>query len=132
MGNKLTNAVLRRIRAREVDSPALSFNVASCTQKEMSRRTFVREAQFSDFTDVSALGKRQGQGPDSIENWERLWRSNPAIRDGKAPARIGWVLEASEEVVGFLGGIPLLYEYKGKTLRAVSPWSQPIAPRVTC
>jgi hypothetical protein len=118
MGNKLTNAVLKRIRAREEDSPALSFNEGSGTHRDIGRRISVREAQFSDFPGVSALGKRQGQGPDSIENWERLWRSNPAIRDGNAPARIGWVLEASGEVVGFLGGIPLLYEYEGKTLIA--------------
>jgi hypothetical protein len=118
MGNKLTNAVLKRIRARNEDFPALSFNISSGTRKNLGQRISVREAQFSDFPSVSALGKRHGQGPDSIENWERLWRSNPAIHDGNAPARIGWVLEASGEVVGFLGGIPLLYDYEEKTLIA--------------
>jgi hypothetical protein len=118
MGNKLTDAVLRRIRARGEDSSALFLNVSSGVDKHVGSRIAVREARVSDFPSVSALGKRHGQGPDSIENWKRLWLSNPAVRDGKAPGRIGWVLETFGEIVGFLGCIPLLYEYEGKTLIA--------------
>jgi hypothetical protein len=118
MESKLTHAVLKKIRARAEDYPASAWNIPFDTPKGLGQKVSVREAEFSDFPEVSALGKRLGQGPDSVENWQRLWLENPAIQSGNAPARIGWVLEASGEVVGFLGSIPLLYEYEGKSLVA--------------
>lgn len=81
-----------------------------------AKRVTVREARFSDCERVCALNSKLGLGPDSSENWKRLWLDNPAIGDGEKPV-IGWVLVASDEIVGFLGSIPMLYEYEGQILR---------------
>ena len=115
----IADAILKRIRARragpshtdaqDVGLPVFTAKVAS-----------VREARFSDFERVCALNLRLGQGPDSPENWKRLWRDNPAIISGKATSSIGWVLEASGEIVGFLGSIPLQYEFEGSVLRTAA------------
>jgi hypothetical protein len=82
-----------------------------------AKRVTVREARFSDCERVCALNSKLGLGPDSAENWKRLWLDNPAIGNGEKVV-IGWVLVASDEIVGFLGSIPMLYEYEGQTLRA--------------
>ncbi len=88
----------------------------------------LREAQFSDFERVSAMNLRLGQGPDSPENWKRLWIDNPAVIEFKAAPRIGWVLESAGEIVGFLGSIPLLYEFEGKPLFAAATCRLAIEP----
>lgn len=78
----------------------------------------IREASFSDFSAVAAVKKRGGLLADSFENWERLWRYNPALRE-RHDRPIGWVLEAEGAVVGYLGNISLLYGYGNQTLTAV-------------
>jgi len=62
------------------------------------------------------MNKRLGQGADSAENWVRLWRDNPALQTGQAVPRIGWVLLDGEKIVGFLGSISLLYQFRGQVL----------------
>jgi hypothetical protein len=57
---------------------------------------------------------------DSIENWNRLWRRNPALVAGEASRPMGWVLEANGRVVGYMGSIPLQCHYGSRILRAVS------------
>src|SRR5581483_7425005 len=79
----------------------------------------LREARFSDFSGVSRLKQRWGMPQDSIENWQRLWRDNPALLGVSEHRPIGWVLEAEGEIVGFLGNIALQYRYLGRTLNAV-------------
>ena len=79
-----------------------------------------REAQMSDFTRVAALKTRSGLSSDSLENWKRLWQDNPAILQAKQPLAMGWVQEADGEIVGYLGSIPLLYQYGEQTLLAVA------------
>jgi hypothetical protein len=111
---KIADLVLKRVRqvrSREEEerAPGSTVNTA--------KRVTVREARFSDCERVCALNSKLGLGPDSPENWKRLWLDNPAIGDGEK-AVIGWVLVASDEIVGFLGSIPMLYEYEGQTLRA--------------
>lgn len=117
---KIANLVLNRIRALKT-APA-NGKGASHTERsvDIAKQVSVREAQFSDFEQVYALNLRLGQGPDSAENWQRLWRENPALVGTKEDAPIGWVLEASQEIVGFLGSIPLQYEFRGTVLQAAA------------
>ena len=102
---------IRRVRSKEEEDRAPGSALKT------AKRVTVREARFSDCERVCALNSKLGLGPDSSENWKRLWLNNPAIGDGEKPV-IGWVLVASDEIVGFLGSIPMLYEYEGQTLRA--------------
>ena len=102
---------VRRVRSKEEEDRAPGSALKT------AKRVTVREARFSDCERVCALNSKLGLGPDSSENWKRLWLDNPAIGDGEKPV-IGWVLVASDEIVGFLGSIPMLYEYEGQILRA--------------
>jgi hypothetical protein len=125
MPSKLTEAILKRIRSRAAD-PSM-HGVATESSPAAAGSVAIREAQFSDFDQVSAMNHRLGQGADSQENWHRLWRDNPALCDGRVP-RIGWVLEAAGQVVGFLGNIPLLCEFESKTLAAAATCRLAVEP----
>jgi len=118
--SKLGEAILERIRSRKVDP--LDSGAVDTSSRIVNAATSatVREATFEDFGAVSALNSRLGQGPDSVENWCRLWRDNPAITQGGATSRIGWVLEDAGAVVGFFGTIPLLYQFAQKPLIAAA------------
>jgi hypothetical protein len=111
---KIADLVLnrvRRVRSKEQENRVPDFAAKT------AKKVVVREAQFSDCERVCALNSKLGLGPDSPENWKRLWLDNPAIGNAEK-AVIGWVLAASDEIVGFLGSIPMLYEFEGHTLRA--------------
>src|ERR1700731_4400658 len=113
---KIATRVLKRVRqVRSKNEEDKALDSAVKTAKKVT----VREARFSDSERVCALNSKLGLGPDSPENWKRLWQDNPAIGDGEK-AVIGWVLAASDEVVGFLGSVPMLYEHEGQTLRAAA------------
>jgi hypothetical protein len=118
--HKIAEWILSRIRSRaeEVKSAAADLAPAGAA---------LREARFEDFEAVSAMTRRLGQGADSLENWQRLWRDNPALKNGRA-ARIGWLLEAQGAVVGFLGSIPLQYSLDGKELSAAATCRLAIEP----
>lgn len=113
---KIADVVLKRIRAARSNGDIESVRD---TAPKMLKPISLREARFSDFEQVSALTARLGLGSDSAENWRRLWVENPALADGET-AVIGWVLETTSEIVGFLGSIRLQYEYQRESLRAVT------------
>ena len=117
---KIRSLVTKRIRALQSMSPSGDGVHETASSIGVTKQVSVREARFSDFEKVRALNVRLGQGPDSEDNWRRLWRDNPALAGATGQPLIGWVLEASEEIVGFLGSIPLLYEFRGSTLRAAA------------
>lgn len=80
----------------------------------------VREARYADCNAVGALKRRNGLSAKwSIDRWVGLWQENPAMpSDQSVP--MGWVLEQSNEIVGYLGNIPLNYHFRGKRLLAVA------------
>jgi hypothetical protein len=121
---KIADLVLKRVR--QVRSKNEEDRVPDSVVKTAKKVT-VREARFSDCERVCALNSKLGLGPDSPENWKRLWQDNPAIGDGEK-AVIGWVLAASDEIVGFLGSVPMLYEYEGQTLRAAAACRLAVEP----
>ncbi|PYX84355.1 MAG: hypothetical protein DMG70_06635 [Acidobacteria bacterium] len=94
----ITSTLLKRVRARNSRTERQSGDsIGSGSNDE--KQIVVREAQFEDFTQISEMNLRLGQGPDSPENWVRLWRDNPTIKALRAPARIGWVLQDSDRIV---------------------------------
>jgi hypothetical protein len=80
----------------------------------------IREACYSDCEAIGALKRRNGLSTElTTDRWVGLWRENPAMpQDQSVP--IGWVLEHEGNVVGYLGNIPIHYEFRGKRLLAAA------------
>ena len=116
LGNRLIRALIRQMRSRRrsLEGPQ---EVAPAGKPLAVRQ---REVQFSDFAGVAELKERSGWGKDSLENWERLWRCNPAAAVAKAPLSMGWLLEAEGKIVGYGGSLPLLYHYGDRVLIAAA------------
>jgi hypothetical protein len=80
----------------------------------------IREACFDDYPEISALQLRYGLEPKEYSEWKHLWVDNP-IYQLIHSWPIGWVLEnENKEVVGYIGNIPLSYEFKGQQLLATA------------
>jgi hypothetical protein len=116
VGKKIASAILDKIRARretpQVSQPLEGFSATP--------RAKLREVTFSDFDGVMELRQRFGWASDSMENWKRIWQHNPALRLMKSDPPMGWVLEAEDKIVGYLGNVSLIYQYSGRTLTAVT------------
>jgi hypothetical protein len=87
-----------------------------------------REVEFSDFESVAGLKERGGLAKDTPENWDRLWRQNPAIGVAKSQLSMGWVLETAQGIVGYQGSVPLIYQFGGRTLVAATGTSLVVEP----
>lgn len=123
---RIANVILGAIRAhKEQPTTRQSDPASSSGQRGIAK---LREARFSDFQAVADLKQRWGLGADSIENWERLWRRNPAFAHSGSERPIGWVLEANGEVVGYIGNIALQCRYGDRILTAVSPHGLVVEP----
>jgi hypothetical protein len=82
-----------------------------------SKALKLREARFQDYSQVVALTRKFHLQADSYEGWTHLWTNNPTCREMNTKFPIGWVLETgSEEVVGYLGNIPLSYQFEGRRI----------------
>ena len=80
----------------------------------------IREASFGDFEDISILRNRYGMGTRNYKEWEHLWKNNPVTKGKNEPLPIGWVLENDQKrIVGYLGNLPVAYEFKGEKIIAV-------------
>jgi hypothetical protein len=89
----------------------------STSQKSLK----LREVRFEDYAQVAALATKFQLYTESYQGWTHLWTNNPAYRDLEAKFPMGWVLENAEGAVcGYLGNIPLHYEFEGKTLLAAT------------
>jgi len=115
---KLSSAILARIRKRR-PLPGASDNPQARSAAKVPPAK-LREATFSDFEGVARLKERCGIVCDSPENWNRLWRHNPALAANAANRPIGWVLDAEGEIVGYLANISLQCRYGKRTLTAVA------------
>ncbi len=79
----------------------------------------VREALFEDYPQIARLQAEHDFPRKSFEEWVHLWASNPAYIQLKNKFPIGWVLERDDrQLVGYLGNIPLFYEFGGQRLIA--------------
>jgi hypothetical protein len=116
---KIVDAILARIRTLR-SAPSRSEEGSQADSTATGAPVKLREVDFSDHAAVVDLKRRFGLTPDVFENWERLWRSNPALENLQTPRPMGWVLEADGRVVGFLGNISLVYRYGDRNLSAVT------------
>lgn len=84
----------------------------------------LREASISDYSQITALCTRHGLETKSEEEWKHLWIDNPVYKGMKTHWPIGWVLESQDkEIVGYIGNIPLLYEFQGKPVITAGTYS---------
>jgi len=113
---KIGNAILTKIRSRREETAAPESDSEGSPSLVRAK---VREAQFSDYEGITDLKQRWGLVPDPLENWEHLWRHNPALKHSAAKRAIGWVVEAEGRIVGYLGSISSTYRFGDKTLTAV-------------
>jgi hypothetical protein len=70
-----------------------------------------RPATFQDHGQITELESRYALETESYEQFVHLWANNPVYQE--FPNRpIGWVLENEDDhVVGYIGNVPLLYEF---------------------
>ena len=115
----IASTILKTIHARPegtaipVDAPRDASAIAAQSAK-------LRPAQFSDYSAVTELKRRWNLTADSFENWERLWKRNPALAGLASAPPIGWVLETQSKIVGYLGNISSTYYFGDRKLSAVT------------
>src|ERR1700733_4510696 len=81
----------------------------------------LREAVFEDYSSIVALESKFHLVSKTYEDWTHLWMSNPAYHETKSRVPIGWVLEGADGTIsGYLGNIPLHYEFQGTRLLATT------------
>ena len=79
----------------------------------------IREASFEDHSQIAALQSKYSLEAKSYQAWKHLWLNNPAYIQHQNCIPIGWVLEDQDDnIVGYLGNIPLHYEFEGRRLLA--------------
>lgn len=124
--NAIIDELLRLARMRAPDSETGGDRLQPDAAPKAVHR---REAQFSDFQAVAALKASLGLAPDSAENWQRLWHHNPALRQTGVTLPIGWIQETDDgEVVGYLGSVPLLYQYGQQRILATATTAYAVDP----
>jgi hypothetical protein len=73
---RVLSAILNAIEARR---EKLSVPQSGTFAPSAVAPAMLREALFSDFGAVAELKRRRGLVEDSIEDWDRLWKRNPAL-----------------------------------------------------
>jgi hypothetical protein len=88
-----------------------------------------RLAQFEDYPRIAALQTRNGLSTRSCAAWSALWAENPAYLQRPSDFPLGWVLEDRDgQVRGYLGNVLLAYEFRGRRVRAATPFSWVVDP----
>jgi hypothetical protein len=91
---------------------------SSETQQSTLSAITVREAVLADYPQLATVQVRNGLECRPREEWEHLWLNNPAYYK-KPNFPIGWVAEnADQQIVGYIGNIPLSFEFRGQELIA--------------
>ncbi|HTS08591.1 MAG TPA: hypothetical protein VMP68_23690 [Candidatus Eisenbacteria bacterium] len=81
----------------------------------------LREARFDDHARITALAAKYGLRTEEYSAWTHLWNNNPAYRSVQGQIPIGWVLDiGGDEIVGYLGNVPIGYVLRGKRLLAAT------------
>lgn len=89
----------------------------------------VRPASFDDYSQIAALQSRFLLEAESRQHWEHLWLNNPVYRRKPYSWPIGWVLQNSgQKIVGYLGNIPLLYEFERRQYLAATTRAWVVEP----
>jgi len=100
------------------------------TLKQIGAPPKVRQAEFEDYDQIAALQLRNGLTMRSREDWMALWNGNPAYEASAGRWPIGWVLEAEDgEIVGSIGNLPFVYQFRGRDLLVASPCGWAVDPQ---
>ena len=84
----------------------------------------IRNASLEDYGRISVLQRRNNIPETPRERWINLWLGNPAFKRRRAESPIGWILETAEnDIVGFIGNIPLIYRLGGQVVHAATATS---------
>ncbi len=106
---------LERLLRRRSESSADESNISGTAEPPTvgaRRSAEVREASFADYEKIAALISRNGLDTKPREEWEHLWTNNPIYkRVQRWP--IGWVVQDGGKIVGYLGNIPVSYQFRG-------------------
>lgn len=90
----------------------------------------IRPACFDDYEAIVRLDATLKSEPISADEWRMMWQGNPLWPQLGKSWQIGWVLEnATGEIVGNIGNIPLLYRLRGERLIAASARGWVVDPR---
>ena len=101
-------------------SSAVSELDSKQTSSDRAPRATIRLASFDDYPQIARVLERNSLKAKSREEWEHLWIENPAFQ-ARPNWAIGWVAENErQEVVGYMGNIPVAYRFQGKDLSAAT------------
>jgi hypothetical protein len=102
-------------------SSASRTPLAAAAKKTARPGPRLREAALEDHAQIALLESRYGLATKSYEEWRHLHLCNPLQPECPSSGLIGWVIEDDEkQIVGSVGNVPLLYEFEGRRIRAVS------------
>ena len=93
----------------------------------MSTNPVLREVQISDHEKVKSLFHQIGMPSESIEAWN-AYRKSPALKKTGRSFPFGWVLEAGNNIVGYLANIPMMYSYQGSEVFVAAGRAYAVAP----
>jgi len=89
----------------------------------------LRQASLEDYAQIAELETRCGLQEKNPEEWKHLWVNNPAYPQVAKSWPVGWVLEdLNRKIVGYIGNIPLTYEFQGKKLLAATSHAWAVDP----
>ena len=95
--------------------------IAAEPAKATRRGPTLRETRLEDYDQIASLEARHGLAAKSYEEWTHLHLSNPFRPQFQPGSPIGWVIEGEDQqIVGSVGNIPLLYEFEGSRIQAVT------------
>src|SRR5262249_16436586 len=83
----------------------------------------MRSASLEDYPYLATLCRRNGREFLDEKEWHHRYLANPAYMTVAKDWPIGWVLESGGEVVGFMGNVPFVYHFMGKSMVAAVPTS---------
>jgi len=88
-----------------------------CTSAAVAAKSSIQidEASLDDYEKIAAVVLSSGLGIKVREEWEHMWTENP-VRKKRPDWPIGWIVRDREEIVGFLGNIPLGYQFRGREI----------------
>jgi acyl transferase domain-containing protein len=84
-----------------------------------ARSTVIREVALSDYAQIMALLSRNGLETRTREQWEHLWVNNPVYKKLDKWG-MGWVVQNSGRIVGYLGTIPVSWQLHGREILGAS------------
>jgi len=93
----------------------------------MTTHPVLREARINDHEKVNSLFHQIGMPSESIEAW-KAYRKSPALKKAGRSFPFGWVLEAGNNIVGYLANIPMMYSYQGSEVFVAAARAYAVAP----